>query len=94
MTDAPEIRDNIDEHRFEARVDADVAFLQYHDRTDGRRALVHTEVPPALEGKGIGGRLAKAALDEARASHRRVIVLCPFVRSYVSRHPEYADLTS
>ena len=92
MCDAPEVRDNPAEHRYEVRAGDEVAFLQYHDRPDGHRVLVHTEVPPALEGKGIGGRLVKAALDEARAGQRRVVAVCPFVRSSRARHPEYADL--
>jgi uncharacterized protein len=53
--------------------------------------LVHTEVPSALEGRGIGGRLVKAAMDAARAEGRQVVARCPFVRSYLERHPEYAS---
>jgi predicted GNAT family acetyltransferase len=86
------VRDNADQQRYEIRVGGDVAFLQYHDKIPGRRTLVHTEVPPALEGKGIGGRLVKAALEDARASRRRIVPLCPFVRGYLTRHPEFDDL--
>ena len=92
MPDALDVRDHPADHRFEVRAGNEVAFLQYHDKADGHRVLVHTEVPPALEGKGIGGRLVKAALDDARAGGRRIVALCPFVRSYLTRHPEYADL--
>jgi predicted GNAT family acetyltransferase len=54
--------------------------------------LVHTEVARALEGKGYGGILVRAALEFARAEKLRVVPLCPFVRAYITRHPEYADL--
>ena len=54
--------------------------------------FIHTEVPPALEGKGVGGELAKAGLDYARANNLKVVARCPFVASYVKRHPEYGDL--
>ena len=54
--------------------------------------LVHTEVPAEMEGKGIGGQLAKAALNYARESKLKVVARCPFVASYLQRHPEYQDL--
>lgn len=54
--------------------------------------LVHTEVDPAFEGRGIGGALARFALDDVRAQGLRVRVLCPFVRSYLARHPGDEDL--
>ena len=92
MTD--DVTDNVAEHRYELRVGDVVAFLTYSDRRGGARRLVHTEVPPALEGKGIGGRLVKAVLDDAEARGLRIVPLCPFVRSYLARHPEYAKLIS
>ena len=92
MTD--DVTDNVAEHRYEFRVGDDVAFLTYFDRRGGARSLVHTEVPAALEGKGIGGRLVKAVLDDAEARRLRIVPLCPFVRSYLARHPEYAKLIS
>jgi hypothetical protein len=79
-------------HRFEARVGLEVASLVYRDRTDGTLVLVHTEVPHALQGHGLAGQLAKTALEYARSSGRRVVVVCPFVKGYLERHPEYRDL--
>ena len=87
-----EVRDNPAAKRYELQVDGDVAVLLYYDRPDGSRTLVHTEVPAALEGKGIGGRLVKAVLDDAEARGLRIVPLCPFVRRYLVRHPEYAKL--
>src|SRR5258708_3836314 len=88
------VENNVSKHRFEVRVGADVAFLTYHDRADGLRALIHTEVPSAMQATGVGGRLARAALEQARAENRRVLALCPFVSSYIEKHPEFAPLVA
>lgn len=54
--------------------------------------LVHTEVAPAVEGRGVGSRLVSAALDDIRARGLRLVPICPFVRAYLGRHPEHGDL--
>ncbi len=54
--------------------------------------LVHTEVPRALEGRGIAGRVVQAALDWARAEGLRVRPACSYVAAYMRRHPETQDL--
>jgi predicted GNAT family acetyltransferase len=91
MTDAPSVSRNESAHQFEIRSDAGTALLRYSQHGD-TVDLVHTEVPKALEGHGYGGALAKAALEYARANNLKVIPTCPFVRKYMERHPEYADL--
>ena len=80
------------EHRFELHADGKIAFLTYH-RHLNQLVLIHTEVPKALEGRGIGGKLAKTALEFARQQKMKVVAKCPFVAEYMRRHPEYADLT-
>ncbi len=82
---------NSSARRFEAQAGDSLALLDY-DRANGTMTLVHTEVPPALEGQGIGGKLAKAALDYAQDQGLKVIPQCPFVRGYIDRHQEYAFL--
>jgi predicted GNAT family acetyltransferase len=77
--------------RFEIENAGGVAMLTYH-LGNHHITLVHTEVAPELEGKGYAGMLVRAALEFARARTLRVIPLCPFVRAYIARHPEYADL--
>ncbi len=51
--------------------------------------FTHTEVEEAAEGHGVGSRLAHDALEHARATGQQVVALCPFVRAYLARHPEY-----
>ena len=58
----------------------------------GARVFTHTEVFPAFEGRGVGTALARGALDDVRASGRTLVARCPFIRSYIERQPEYADL--
>lgn len=90
-TPAIDVRDNPAEQRFEARLDAALAQLQY--RLEGPvLVLHHTEVPPALEGRGIAGRLVATAMDQARARGLRVRPLCTYVQAWLQRHPECADL--
>ena len=78
--------------RFEAEVDGHVAFVDYRVGRDGRMIFTHTEVPPALEGRGIASQLVKTALDTVRAEHQKAVSLCPYVDTYLERHPEYKDL--
>jgi uncharacterized protein len=81
------VRDNPDAHRYEIAIGAQTAFLEYR-RRPGVVVLVHTEVPPALRRQGLGAKLARFALDSARAAGLRTVVLCPFVKTYLERHPE------
>jgi len=88
---ADEIRDNKAESRFEMDADGELA-VAYYRREPGVITFTHTEVPAELNGKGIGSRLVKGALDAARAQGLKVIPKCPFVRAYIEKHAEYADL--
>lgn len=81
-----------DKHRFVVQQDGETAELTYRSGTAGQIVFTHTGVPTALEGRGIGGALAKAGLDYARANSLEVVPLCGFVRSYIERKPEYQDL--
>ncbi len=93
MTDPPlTIADQPAASRYEARLGAQLAgFLEYR-LVGARRVLVHTEVLGSFEGRGIGTALARHALEAARAAGSRVIVTCPFIRGWLERHPEYADI--
>lgn len=86
VADAPERR------RFEVTVDGELSgFLVYRVKK-GLLALIHTEVEDRYEGRGLGGRLARFALDQARERGLAVLPFCPFVNSWMQRHREYTDL--
>jgi predicted GNAT family acetyltransferase len=78
--------------RYVARLGDKVAGFSEYRRVRGRLIFFHTEVDPAFEGRGIGGRLAAGALDDVRARGLTFTVKCPFIASYLERHPEYEDL--
>ena len=92
MSDAPAVTDNPDEHRYEARVGGILAGFARYVRRGGRTFFVHTEIDPSFGGRGIGSQLVRGALDAERAAGTPIVPLCPFVRSYIDKHPEYADL--
>ena len=81
-----------DEHnRFEAQMDGKTAVLEYMHVGD-TYIFTHTEVPIGLEGQGIGGALAKTGLEYVRDHNLTTAPLCPFVKAYIQRHPEYKSL--
>ena len=90
--DAPVVTDAAERGRFEAHVNGDLAGVLEYVRKRGRLALIHTEVLPAHEGQGIGSALVRNALDHARANGMRVIAVCPYVQTYLVRHPHYDDI--
>jgi hypothetical protein len=90
-----EVADNPERERYEARIDGRLAgFAQYHV-DGGRITIFHAEVDPALGGRGVGSRLAAAALDDVRARGLELVPSCPFIAAYVRSHPEpYLDLVA
>jgi len=77
--------------RFEIEQDGHVAYLEY--TVAGKiLALVHTEVPDELRGRGLASELANSALQWARDNHMKVDVICPSVADFLERHKEYSDL--
>jgi uncharacterized protein len=85
----PVVRDLPSEHRFVAEVDSSLAELVY-EVEPGRFVLVHTEVPDALGGRGVGGRLVRAAAARTTAEHLTVVPWCPFARRWLADHPDVA----
>jgi predicted GNAT family acetyltransferase len=89
VSDAPQITDDQATSRFELRADGHLAELIY--RRNGKRlVLIHTAVPPQLEGRGIGGQLVAAAIDRAARDGFTIVPLCPFARVWLERHPDEA----
>ena len=94
MTDrsAPVVTDVPGRARFEAHVDGELAGVLTYVLKHARIALIHTEVLPAHEGKGVASGLVRTALDDARHRGLKVIATCPYVQSYLTRHPEDDDI--
>lgn len=85
------VQNNPAKYRYELEVEGHIA-ASYYLLSGDVITFTHTEVPKELEGKGIGSRLVKGALDQVRASGLKVVPQCPFVKGYIGKHPEYADL--
>ncbi len=90
--DQPTVRDNPDQNRFEISLDGALAGHAQYVRRGGRIYFVHTEIEEGHEGAGLGSALARGALDATRERGEPVVPLCPFIRAYIDRHPEYAEL--
>ena len=86
-----EVQDNPKKHQFELIVDGHTALAAYRLKP-GVITFIHTEVPKELGGRGIGGQLAKGALDQVRERGLKVVPICPFIKAYIKKHPEYQDL--
>lgn len=90
-TTQPDVIDNQAERRFELHADGEMSILTYRISGD-RIRLIHTEVPRDQRGRGYAEMLARAALERAARDQLRVVPLCPFVRGFLERHPEYNTL--
>nr|WP_179715236.1 GNAT family N-acetyltransferase [Petropleomorpha daqingensis] len=88
----PTVSDAPDDDRYEIR-DGDrlLGIAAYHRRGDVL-VFTHTEVNPDEGRSGLGSTLVRAALDDVRAKGGKIIAQCPFVRGWIERHPDYADL--
>lgn len=85
------VTENTERKRFEAEVEGKVAFVEYIRAKDAVY-LNHTEVPSGLEGKGIGSKLVKGVLETLDEEGAKIAPLCPFIASYIKRHPEWKRL--
>jgi predicted GNAT family acetyltransferase len=81
-----------EQHRYVIRLGGEqVGLLDY--QLDGETmALLHAETDPAHSGQGLAGVLTQAVLDDARERGRSVLPFCPYVSSWIRKHPDYTDL--
>lgn len=85
-----EVRKNAEKGRYEAVVDGEVAGFAEYREEGGTVVLPHTVVEDAYEGKGVGSALARGALDDIIASAgARVAPVCPFIKGWIDKHPDY-----
>jgi predicted GNAT family acetyltransferase len=86
----PDVTHNADRQQYELKTDHGIAVAVYRQQGDAR-IFVHTEVPPEDEGKGIGARVVRAALEDTRRLGFKIVPSCSFVVAFVRRHPEFDD---
>jgi predicted GNAT family acetyltransferase len=75
--------------RWQARLDGELAGYAEYRATSTRIVFTHTVVEARFEGRGVGSRLARAALDDGVARQLRIVPICPFIHAYLERHREY-----
>ena len=90
-----QVRDSQPESRYEILVDGRPAGFAQYRLDDGRITIYHAEIDPEYRGRGLGDELAHDALQDVRRRGLVLVPRCPFIASYVRRHPdEYLDLVA
>lgn len=89
-----ETRDVPEAHRYEITADGALLGFAAYQQSGSLRIFTHTEISEAVGGQGVGSQLAGAALDDVRARGLQAVPRCPFIRAWIDRHPEYADLVA
>jgi predicted GNAT family acetyltransferase len=87
-----QVADNPDQSRFEIHADGEFGGFVEYDMSGDEIAFIHTETEARFRGHGLAGRLVQSALEAARARNLKVLPYCPYVRSWIASHREYADL--
>ncbi|MFJ6956418.1 GNAT family N-acetyltransferase [Micromonospora aurantiaca (nom. illeg.)] len=88
------VEENTAKRRFEILVDDALAGFTAYTLRGETLVFTHTEVDDRFQGQGVGAALVRGALDQVRARGGRVVPQCPFVASFIERHPEYTDLVA
>lgn len=88
------VEKNTAKRRFEILVDDALAGFTAYTLRGETLVFTHTEVDDQFQGQGVGAALVRGALDQVRARGGRIVPQCPFVASFIERHPEYADLVA
>jgi uncharacterized protein len=87
-----QVTDNQVQSRFEIRADGELAGFAQYSMSGGEIAFIHTKTEDRFRGHGLAGHLVQSALEAARDRKLGVLPYCPFVRSWITGHREYADL--
>jgi predicted GNAT family acetyltransferase len=88
----PTVTDEPERSRYEIRDGDRLLGLAAYQRRGDQVVFTHTEVDDTAGHSGLGSRLVRGALDDVRSSGGTVVPMCPFVRGWIERHPEYRDL--
>jgi predicted GNAT family acetyltransferase len=91
------IRNNPDRERFEILDAGKVIGKAWYKSYDGggspERIFYHTVVNEEYAGQGLAGRLAEVALDQTVAAGLGIVPVCPYIKAYITKHPEYEAST-
>ena len=79
-------------HRLELEIEGSIAFIEYKLSRNTTLFLIHTEVPPALKGKGAASTIVQKAFQYAKDNNYKIVPICPFVQSYLKQHEEWNDI--
>jgi predicted GNAT family acetyltransferase len=85
------LKDNTELNRFELEVEGSTAFIEYK-RSGDWLFLIHTEVPGAIEGKGVASAIVQKTLQYAKDNNYRIVPICPYVQSFLKKHPEWHEI--
>jgi predicted GNAT family acetyltransferase len=89
------VTDNPQLNRYEAHLDAELIGFAQYDLQEAEITIFHTEVDTGHQRQGVGGQLAKHALDDVRTRGLRLVPTCPFIAAFVRRHPDvYLDVVA
>jgi len=80
-------------HSFELFVEGQRAFIDYKQRGD-TYYLIHTEVPKALQGKGIATAMVEKTFKYLEANNLKMRPYCEYIRFYLKQHPEWERLVA
>lgn len=91
--DRIKVTSNPERSCFQAWVNGEYAGICEYQRAGDVVAFTHTEVEPEFEGRGVASALVREALDDVRAKGKcKVVPVCPYVKVWIQRHPDYHDL--
>jgi uncharacterized protein len=88
------VRDVPEQNRYEIRDGDKLLGVADYERRGDEVRFTHTEVDPSAGESGLGSKLVRAALDDVRSKGGSVVPLCSFVRGWIDKHPDYADLVA
>jgi len=88
-----EVMHSSTQKRFEMQIGDQIAMVKYI-LGSSEIIFTHTEVPEAVEGQGVAGKIAKAAVEYAQAQGLRIRPMCPYMAAWIKRHPEYHSITA
>lgn len=92
MTEDYELINNESKHQYEFHLEGYTPKIEYIINNNSEIFLTHTEVHPALGGRGIGTQLVKKVLEDIKNKELKLVPLCPFVAAYIKRHPEWISI--